>query len=197
MDYSNNPISIHRPPSNQFTLSPAAQFDRPVVALIMATNNPRAVIRETATSLFGQSLQNFIWVIVDDHTTSAESIELLGAIAKDPRVVVLHNQGPKGLAQARNVALKWIFEQSFIPPYLVSLDDDDLFEFTALEKTTWLLESNTDWDIGGFPYIKFGSANETVITGLHSGADNWVYVSPLRPAPRMSNTLTRLRRKTS
>ena len=182
MDYSNNPLSIHRPPSNQFTLSPFAQFDRPVVALIMATNNPRAVIRETATSLFGQSLQNFIWVIVDDHTTSAESIELLGAIAKDPRVVVLHNQGPKGLAQARNVALKWIFEQSFIPPYLVSLDDDDLFEFTALEKTTWLLESNTDWDIGGYSYIKFGSANETVNTGLHSGADNWVYVSSPCPS---------------
>ncbi|KAM0748611.1 UDP-Glycosyltransferase/glycogen phosphorylase [Meredithblackwellia eburnea MCA 4105] len=174
INYANHPLSIHRPPPNQFTLAPDARFDQPVVALIMATNNPRPVLRETATSLFGQSLQNFLWVIVDDHTTKPESLALLSEVAKDPRVVIVRNQGPQGLAQGRNVALKYLLNLDFTPPYFISLDDDDLFEFTALEKTVWLLESNQEWDLGGFPYIKFGAQNETVNTGLHSGWLNFV-----------------------
>lgn len=176
MDYENHPLSIHRPHPNQFTLSPTAKFDRPVVAFIMATNNPRDVLLETAQSLTGQSLQNFLWVIVDDHTDRPESLTLLEGVAADPRVVVLHNTGHKGLAQARNVGLRYLLGLDYIPPFFISLDDDDLFEFTAIEKMAWLLESNTNWDLAGYPYVKFGSDNETVNTGLHSGHHNYFQV---------------------
>jgi hypothetical protein len=74
--------------------------------------------------------------------------------------------------------LSYIFGLKDTPPYLVSLDDDDMFELTALEKVAWMLESNQEWALGGFRYIKYGvGANETVTTGLHSGQDNFIYVS--------------------
>ncbi|GJN87257.1 hypothetical protein Rhopal_000205-T1 [Rhodotorula paludigena] len=176
MLYHNTPVSPHRPPSHQFLLDPSADLSRPTVAIITATNNPRSVMRETATTVFGQSLQNLVWVIVDDHTDEPDSLALLKEFARDPRVVVVKNPGQKGLAAGRNVGLDYVFRNFNPPPkYLVSLDDDDLFEFTALEKTCWMLESNADWDLGGFRYIKWGASNETVVTGLHSGRDNYVW----------------------
>ncbi|SGY50981.1 BQ5605_C001g00946 [Microbotryum silenes-dioicae] len=171
INYANHPMSPHRPSPKQFLLSPAARFDDPVIGIITATNNPRPeILRETAATVLGQSLQNFVWAIVDDHTDNSESLDAIADLAKDPRVKVLKNTGSKGLAATRNVALKYLLERPNGPPkYLVSLDDDDMLEFTCLEKTAWMLESNADWQLGGFYYIKHGpGANESVTTGLHS-----------------------------
>ncbi|BGP68917.1 hypothetical protein NBRC10513v2_002253 [Rhodotorula toruloides] len=175
MIYSNSPVAPTRPPLNQFLLDPRADLSSPVVAIITATNNPRPVLVDTATTLFGQSLQNFVWVIVNDHTDEPAALEVLEQVAKDPRVVVIQNRGAKGLAAGRNVGLEYVFRQYSPPPkYLVSLDDDDLFEYTALEKACWMLESNPDWDLGGFRYVKWGASNETVLTGVHSNSDNFL-----------------------
>lgn len=172
--YHNGPLAPTRPPPNQFLLDPRADLSHPVVGIVTATNNPRQVMRETAASLFGQSLQNFVWVIVNDHTTVAQSAAILADLARDPRVHVVTNVGKQGLAEGRNVGLEWLFAHYDPPPrFLISLDDDDLFEFTALEKACWMLESNPTWDLAGFRYIKFGAANETVMTGLHSNHANY------------------------
>ncbi|GAA5869466.1 hypothetical protein JCM16303_000480 [Sporobolomyces ruberrimus] len=175
--YENTPVSSHRPRSNQFLLDPKADLSRPEIAIITATNNPRPeMLLDTATTVFGQSLQNFVWVIVDDHTDLPESLDLLKDLSRDPRVVIVKNPGTQGLSAGRNVGIDYIlthYAPTRIPPYLCSLDDDDLFEFTAFEKSIWMLKSNPEWDLAGFRYIKFGSSNETVMTGLHSGADNF------------------------
>lgn len=42
-----------------------------------------------------------------------------------------------------------------------------------------MLESNPEWDLGGFHVIKFNANNETVTQGLHSGAANFYSVSRL------------------
>ncbi|BGP38460.1 hypothetical protein JCM10450v2_002408 [Rhodotorula kratochvilovae] len=174
MIYNNTPVAPSRPPPNQFLLDPHVDLSQPVVAIITATNNPRPVMHGTATTVFGQSLQNFVWVIVDDHTDKPGSLDMLADIARDPRVAIVKNEGEKGLAAGRNVGLDYVFAHYNPPPkYLVSLDDDDLFEYTALEKACWMLESNPEWDLGGFRYIKWGASNETVVTGLHSGRANW------------------------
>jgi hypothetical protein len=179
IDFDNHPVADSRPPSHQFTLDRSIRkMPPPVIAIITCTHDPRDVFEDTAKALFGQSLQNFIWVIVDDHTSSQASLTLLKTVSKDPRVTILHNKpGVTGLPAGRNVALSHILALKNIPPYLASLDDDDLFELTALEKVTWMLESNPQWAIGGFRYIKFGAANESVTTGLHSGFTNWQEVS--------------------
>jgi len=41
-----------------------------------------------------------------------------------------------------------------------------------------MLESNPEWDLGGFQVIKFNANNETVTMGLHSGAANFFNVRP-------------------
>ncbi|GAA5858132.1 hypothetical protein JCM8547_005665 [Rhodosporidiobolus lusitaniae] len=182
--FHNNPISPHRPPSNQFLLAPDVvasgklKKQPPVVSIITATQNPREIMLETAATVLGQSLQNVQWVIIDDHTTNPDSLRMLKQIAKDPRVVILQNTGEKGLSASRNVALRWILSEEreklgLWPRYMASLDDDDLYELTALEKTVWMLESNPEWDLGGFHVIKFNAQNETVTMGLHSGAANF------------------------
>lgn len=141
--FHNHPLSEHRPPSNQFLLAPDAVSSgkihkvAPVLSIITATQNPREIMLETAASVLGQSLQNIQWVIVDDHTNVTESIALLHEIAKDPRVVILKNEGSRGLSASRNVALRWLLSDENAdrrPRYLASLDDDDLYELTALEK---------------------------------------------------------------
>lgn len=138
-------MSEHRPPSNQFLLAPDSVSSgrihkvAPVLSIITAAQNPREIMLETAASVLGQSLQNIQWVIVDDHTNVTESLNLLDEIAKDPRVVILRNEGERGLAHSRNVALKWILSEENAarrPKYLASLDDDDLYELTALEKVS-------------------------------------------------------------
>ncbi|KPV73364.1 glycosyltransferase family 4 protein [Rhodotorula graminis WP1] len=182
--FHNHPLSPHRPPPNQFLLSPKAvssgllKRTAPVISIVTATQNPRAIMLETAASVLGQSLQNVEWVIVDDHTTDPDSLAMLRQIARDPRVVIVPNTGAKGLSASRNVALRWILSDDKLragrrPKYLASLDDDDLYELTALEKTIWMLESNPEWDLGGFQVIKFNANNETVTMGLHSGAANF------------------------
>ncbi|KAG0664992.1 hypothetical protein C6P46_000618 [Rhodotorula mucilaginosa] len=172
--YHNGPLAPTRPPPNQFLLDPRADLSQPVVGIITATNNPREVMRETAASLFAQSLQNFVWIIVSDHTTQSASAAILRDLARDPRVHVVTNTGAQGLSEGRNVGIEWLLAHyDPPPPYLISLDDDDLFELTALEKACWMLESNPTWDLAGFRYIKFGAANETVVTGLHSNAANY------------------------
>lgn len=131
--------------------------------------------------MLGQSLQNFVWVIVDDHSSQADSVKLLAGLEKlDRRIKVLKaGAGQRGLASSRNTGLEYIFKAyaGRIPKYLVSLDDDDIFELTALEKSTWMLESNPGWSLAGFRVVKFGASNEYVTKGFHSGHANWAEVS--------------------
>lgn len=49
-----------------------------------------------------------------------------------------------------------------------------------------MLESNPHWDLGGFYVIKFAASNETVTSGLHSGAANFFSVSRVRVHPAES-----------
>ncbi|POY75525.1 hypothetical protein BMF94_1428 [Rhodotorula taiwanensis] len=181
--FHNTPLSPHRPARNQFLRASGSRTYRqggppPVISIVTATQNPRRVMLETAATVFGQSLQNFEWVIVDDHSTDAESLAILAEIAQDPRVIIIPNEGADDIATCRNVGLRWVLSpdrqrDGTVPKYLANLDDDDLYEFTALEKTVWMLESNPDWDLGGFHVIKFGASNETVTSGVHSGATNF------------------------
>lgn len=146
--FNNHPLSSHRPSAHQFLLDPSAASSGrltqapPVVAIVTATHNPRAVLLETAASLFGQSLQSFVWLVVDDHSSDRGARRRLREVARDPRVVLLRNEGQRGLSASRNVALRWILDKEARrrdgrrPRYVTNLDDDDLFELTALEKVS-------------------------------------------------------------
>lgn len=178
IDYRNSPSSIHRPSLHQFNLQPNVRLTDPVIAIITATQNPRPFILETYATLKHQSLQNWEWIIINDHTTEEASLELLRTISRDPRVTVLSNQGTGGLSLSRNIGFDYALNKTIVPPYLCCLDDDDLFELTALEKSIWMIESNkAEWDMLGFPFVKFSSQNTTEFRGFHSGKENFEVVS--------------------
>lgn len=170
-------MSSYRPSADQFDFNFHSKKLDPVVQLITAAYNPRPVLLETAQSIRHQSLTNFEWVIVNDHTTDPESIALLNYIAQDPRVTILKNLGIGGLPVARNVGLEYALSKGKKRPrYVVCIDDDDLFELTALEKLVWMLESNPQWDMAGYPFVKFGDQNLTEARGFHNGKDNYAVV---------------------
>jgi glycosyltransferase involved in cell wall biosynthesis len=179
IDFRNNPISIHRPNPFQFSsTSSSTTTTNPTIAIITATQNTRHLILQTYKSLFHQSIQNWQWIIINDHTDNQESLNLLQQIDKDPRVTILINNNNPGLANSRNIGFDYILNKQIIPPYLTCLDDDDLFELTALEKSIWMLESNKqEWDMIGFPFVKFSSQNTTEFRGFHSGKENYDVVS--------------------
>lgn len=178
--YENTPISPHRPSPAQFTYNPLARRNaEPVILIVTAANNPRDVLLETAATIFHQSLTNWEWVIIDDHSDDPAALELLRRVSLDPRVTIIQNRGNRGLPVARNLALEYAVSKKVVPPYIVCLDDDDLFELTALEKVIWMLESSPEWSIGGFPFVKFDAQNITEMRGLHNGKENYAVVSHL------------------
>ncbi|KAM0750279.1 hypothetical protein T439DRAFT_380986 [Meredithblackwellia eburnea MCA 4105] len=132
--YSNHPLSIHRPPSTQFTLAPNAKLGQPVVGVITTVLNPGSLLRDTADSLFGQSLQNFVWVIVDDQSSYDDSVTLLADLARDPRIVVVRNEVVGGSAHSINVGIRYLLNLASPPPYICQLPEADMLEVTALEK---------------------------------------------------------------
>ncbi|GAA5901057.1 hypothetical protein JCM8208_007606 [Rhodotorula glutinis] len=178
LDYSNHPVAPSRPSATQFLFSSDLYSKAAPVAAVVTTTrdtNPDW-LRETAASVFGQSLHSLVWLIVDDATTSVEALAALAQLKKDPRVVVLRNEAGMGVGHSRNRALEFLAEmdEAKRPRYVVSLEDDDLFELTALEKVVFMLESNELWDLGGFQVVRFGEENTLGYGGLHTGAKHLV-----------------------
>jgi hypothetical protein len=56
------------------------------------------------------------------------------------------------------------------------LDDDDLYELTTLEKAVWMLESNPQWALASYYFVKFGAQNVTETRGVHNGVVNYLAV---------------------
>ena len=110
-----------------------------MVTLVTPTHTTNVTILErVARSVFAQSLQLFVWVLVDNNTTDAGRRLLNELVERDPRALICECHQRLGLSQARNCAFK---QRLVNTPYVVFLDDDDLLERTHLEKLVWLLET--------------------------------------------------------
>ncbi len=94
------------------------------VTVILATRNAAAFLPETLASLCAQTLEAFELVAVDDGSTD-ETADMLArhAASADPafRPVTVLRTGPRGLAAARNLALRKARGEM-----IVVLDGDDI-----------------------------------------------------------------------
>ena len=201
LHFHNHPVSKHRPvrsllpfrrtplifcdlrcfQRNQFIgfrSTHESQHPPPIITVFTVTQNPApATILQTYESLHQQSLQAFRWLIINDHTTEPESIGILNElVSRDSRIVVVDNDGLKGVCHARNKAIEVALAFGDTQ-YLSALDDDDLLELTTLEKAVWMLESNPEWDLASFFWVKFGAQNVTEVNGVHLGLANYYSVS--------------------
>lgn len=156
-DYTNHPASTGRP---VFPYIPAGKG--PVtVSVLTAFYNTDDVFLETAQSIFGQSLQEWEWVIVDDGSTSEAAQRRLAEIAgQDPRIRVIRQEN-RGPAAARNLA----FTHS-TGRYVCLLDSDDLIEPTFLEKCVWFLESQPAFAFCNAWSVVFGDVELLCTTGF-------------------------------
>ncbi len=162
-DYSNTPVSPRRP---LYGYAPATSDDAAAVSLITPFYNAGSLFRETATSVFQQSLQQWEWIIVDDASDCAESVGILNEYARrDSRIRVVWSSQRRGPAAARNAGVA-----AATTPYVAFLDSDDLLEPTALEKWRWFLECHPQYCmVKGFQ-AGFGATKYIWRDGFHSGS---------------------------
>jgi len=184
--YHNHPMSPHRPKSfferkkmsdTASRLQPRGAEEAPVITFLTSTRNPKTLpFLETRKCILQQSMQAFVWVIVNDHSDDVESYNLLlETAAMDSRIQLVNNTGNPGITTARTLALSLVYT-----PYWAQLDDDDMFELTGYEKCIWLLESNPNLSICSFHEIAFGAKNYTWTHGLHLGVnlrENYFFIS--------------------
>ncbi len=187
-NFADTPASELRP---RFAYAPApgALSSVPACTVITPFYNVGPEFAETAACLLGdgdragQSLQNFEWVIVNDGSTSAESLAMLaeyrpGGQKHDPRVRVVDLAENRGLPAARNTGFR-----EARSGFVFQLDGDDLIEPTTLEKCLWFLHSQPQmafvkgltvgfgsqeylWDRGFHEYERFRDQNMVTATAM-------------------------------
>lgn len=161
-DFSDLPLSSTRP-YGAFYERPNL-IEPPVVSILTPFFNTDDVFLETVEAIFGQSLQAWEWIIVDDGSTSTEALQRLDSIAaRDPRVKIFRQENA-GPAAARNKA----FLKSS-GRYLCLIDSDDLIEPTYIEKCIWFLESQTAFGFCNSYSVIFGSEQYLWTTGFEQG----------------------------
>jgi hypothetical protein len=115
-------------------------------------NTAGEVLRETAASVFGQSLWaggGVEWVIVNDGTTEAGTLRVLEELGGVDGVRVVDHGGNRGLPTSRNTGFAHARAG-----LVFMLDSDDLLEPTALEKCAWYLATHPEdsfvkgWSVG-------------------------------------------------
>lgn len=100
----------------------------PLVSVVIPAYNAEAFIEATLTSVLKQTYQQLEILVVDDGS-SDRTAELVEAIAKLDRRVVLLQQANSGVAAARNLGIRQA-KGEFIAP----LDADDIWYPQNLEK---------------------------------------------------------------
>jgi glycosyltransferase involved in cell wall biosynthesis len=107
----------------------------PRVSVIVTCWNLGRHLDEAVDSVLAQTFQDFEIVVVDDGSTDPETRARLDGYAR-PRTRVLRRPH-EGVAAARNAGIA-----ASTGPYLCTLDADDTFEPTFLEKTVRVLDAD-------------------------------------------------------
>ena len=119
------------------------EFDKKINAKISIVtpfyNTKKEIFEYTFNSVMNQTYPYFEWIIVNDGSTSKETLDLLNELkSRDSRIKVYHKEN-SGLAQTRDYGAKMTSQDS---KYLVFLDDDDEIAETFIECAYWTLETN-------------------------------------------------------
>jgi glycosyltransferase involved in cell wall biosynthesis len=117
----------------------------PVFSVILPTYNRAHILMDAVNSVLAQTLSEFEFLIVDDHSTDDTRAVL--ARIDDPRVTVLTNRRPRGNPAARNTAIA-VARGSWI----CQIDSDDLWPPDWLERMAAAI-SDAPADVG----IVYGS----------------------------------------
>jgi len=164
-DYQNTPICSRRP---DFHYKLAVPDSEPFVSVITPFYNTGSIFEETARSVLRQSFQQWEWIIINDGSTEAESLQILETYRSlDPRIRVVDHPANQGLSAARNTGAREARTE-----YLLYLDSDDLLEPTAAEKWWWFLESFPQYSFVGGYLVGFGAKEYLWRAGFQNEEEN-------------------------
>jgi glycosyltransferase involved in cell wall biosynthesis len=168
-DYTNTPASDTRPVYSYQPREEAA----PSLSIITPYYNTGPVFLETVRAIARMSFTHWEWLIIDDGSTQAESLEQLARVAAaEPRIRVIR-QANGGPAVARNRAAREARGR-----YLLQVDSDDLIEPTFVEKALWVLETQPQFAACNSYNVTFGSKNFLWPYGFEEYSnclkENWV-----------------------
>lgn len=99
---------------------------KPLVSVIVPVFNTGNTMNETINSVLKQSYKNIEIIVVNDGSTDSQTIENLGKLDKNIRII---NQINKGLPVARNAGIA-----SSGGKYIVCLDSDDCINKNYVKK---------------------------------------------------------------
>ncbi|MCR2793158.1 glycosyltransferase family 2 protein [Microbacterium sp. zg.Y625] len=111
---------------------------------------------EALQSLRGQTLTNWVAILVDDASTDATRDIFAAAAAEDPRFRLVRHDQRQGLSAARNTGVALVET-----PYLGFLDADDVLTPTALERLVGVLdETGSDFAVGAYVRLRPDATGE-------------------------------------
>ena len=149
-NYGGTPVSSWR---LKLAYAPADPHARPALSIVTPFYDAGPLFRETVQSVMGQSLQQWEWILVDDGSTDAESRACLEGIAReDPRLRVIRHSENRGRSAARNTGVS-----AARTAFVFTLDQDDLLEPTALEKSLWCLATHPEYSFVNGWCVGFGA----------------------------------------
>ncbi|MCF8359105.1 MAG: glycosyltransferase [Prolixibacteraceae bacterium] len=135
---------------NNITYSPF------ITIIIPVYNSPSKYLSQTIDSILNQIYQKWELIIIDDGSTSIDTIKFLKNIAKkDNRVHVKYLKKNSGISKATNTAIKYA-KGSFI----AFIDHDDLITPNCLLEVVFSINNNQEADIFYTDQVYINEKNE-------------------------------------
>ncbi len=128
----------------------------PKVSVIMPCYNHGQYIDDAVDSILHQTFQDVEIIVINDGSTDEFTIEKLKQYEK-PKTTVLHTPN-QGLAAARNNGIKKAQGK-----YILTLDADDYFELTFLEKAVPILDKQPKVGVVSSGVRYFGYTNRKIM----------------------------------
>jgi len=164
------PQSTYSPlssPLSRFEYGPANVKESPKVTLVTVFSNTGKPFEETAKSVLQQSFQQWEWLIINDGSTSRESVGVLDNFRNvDTRIQIVDFSDHRGLGVRLNTGFR-----KASTPYIVQLNSLTMLEPTALEKWFWFLETFPDIGLCHGHFLSPGTPGYTEETKISEELD--------------------------
>ena len=121
----------------------------PKVSVVIPYYNAGRYIDEAVDSILAQTYHDYEIIIVNDGSTDPYSQEKLESY-KHPSISVIHQENKK-MSAARNTGI-----QAAKGEYILTLDADDRFSPTFLEKATAILDNSSQLGVVNCHHQTFG-----------------------------------------
>lgn len=134
---------------------------QPVVSVIIPCYNQAVYLPDAVESVIRQTYQNWECIIVNDGSPDNINEVARSFIAKYPdKDIILLEKENGGVADARNYGIKHAKGK-----YILPLDADDKIHPAMLEKTVFVLDSDSDIAIAYTDAVSFGKLHQQAYVG--------------------------------